>query len=244
MINLAWGGYKNGRIPSWAMVAVSGFLFHPVAAIQWKRMAYAFKKATGRTLGVTESYRNYTRQLMLWNLRQSGQYPYPVAYPGTSNHGWARAVDLNGYLYVGSYPWRWLIANAPKYGWTWTTGKASGEPWHWEYTGSTTLLGLIIKRLERDTDMASPTGISLFYDKTLRVGYLRDLNVPAPRIRCLGLVTQANYKIESNGAGGGYGISTAQVRAQVDHHGIRPETAEYIEWLGLPAGSVTPPTVG
>lgn len=72
-----------------------------------------------------------------------------AAIPDTSNHGWALAVDITGYetaaggwqgsTYVNDGPvWKWLQANAARFGWSWTTGRASRESWHWEYVGSLT----------------------------------------------------------------------------------------------------------
>lgn len=62
-----------------------------------------------------------------------------AAVPGTSNHGWAVAIDWSGVGAKGSTRWNWLMANAPRFGWTnplWARdgkpGNGSEEPWHWE----------------------------------------------------------------------------------------------------------------
>ena len=55
--------------------------------------------------------------------------------PGTSNHGWALAVDLCGGIKIaGSAQWTWMTANAGGFQLTWA-GPAGEkpEPWHWEY---------------------------------------------------------------------------------------------------------------
>ena len=59
--------------------------------------------------------------------------PALAAVPGTSNHGWALAVDLCGGINVaGTAEWRWMTANAGRYGFVEDTPR---EPWHWVYRG-------------------------------------------------------------------------------------------------------------
>ena len=64
--------------------------------------------------------------------------PGLAAVPGTSNHGWALAVDLCGGINIaGSAQWRWMTANAGRFGfvqpdWAGPAGEKP-EPWHWEY---------------------------------------------------------------------------------------------------------------
>jgi hypothetical protein len=65
-----------------------------------------------------------------------------AAVPGTSNHGWGKAVDWR----EGSAPmtfdspgYAWLVANAGIFGWIHPKGMKQGgpvpEPWHWEWIG-------------------------------------------------------------------------------------------------------------
>jgi LAS superfamily LD-carboxypeptidase LdcB len=63
-----------------------------------------------------------------------------AAVPGTSIHGWGRAVDFEdagGELTFSSAGYRWLQANAWRYGFAhpaWAEpGGSSPEPWHWEH---------------------------------------------------------------------------------------------------------------
>ncbi len=63
--------------------------------------------------------------------------------PGTSNHGWALAVDLGGGINsFGTAQHVWMVANGPAYGWihpTWARqGGGREEAWHFEYEGTTT----------------------------------------------------------------------------------------------------------
>ena len=62
-----------------------------------------------------------------------------AAVPGTSVHGWARAVDLEQggqELAFDMSGYHWLVAHAPAFGfaqpgWAGPSGSAP-EPWHWE----------------------------------------------------------------------------------------------------------------
>lgn len=62
-----------------------------------------------------------------------------AAVPGTSVHGWGRAVDFqdhDGELTFSSPGYQWLKANAWRWGFVhpaWAEpGGSSPEPWHWE----------------------------------------------------------------------------------------------------------------
>ena len=62
-----------------------------------------------------------------------------AAVPGTSVHGWGRAVDFEdagGELTFDSAGYHWLKANAGRFGFVhpaWAEpGQSSSEPWHWE----------------------------------------------------------------------------------------------------------------
>jgi hypothetical protein len=63
-----------------------------------------------------------------------------AAVPGTSVHGWGRAVDFEdggGELTFSSAGYQWLKAHAAEFGFVhpaWAEpGGSSPEPWHWEH---------------------------------------------------------------------------------------------------------------
>jgi len=56
--------------------------------------------------------------------------PY-CARPGSSNHGWGLAVDVN-LEWTGTE--RWMHNNAPSFGWC-DIGGGTHEPWHYQYIG-------------------------------------------------------------------------------------------------------------
>lgn len=133
----AWGGYPNGLIPANALcsLGVGSHLLRCDAAAAYSAMASAFAATFGRPLCITDSYRSFGSQVTLY-----GQKPQLAAVPGTSNHGWALAVDLCGGVdRFGTAEYQWMVANAGRFGWihpTWADpGNGREEAWHWEYAG-------------------------------------------------------------------------------------------------------------
>jgi cell wall-associated NlpC family hydrolase len=131
----AWGGYANGRIPPSALcpLGVGSHVLRCDAAASYRALGDAFQAAFGSPLCITDSYRSYAAQVAAYRTK-----PRLAAWPGTSNHGWALAVDLCGGINVaGSPQWTWMQANAGRFGFVnppWARpGAEKPEPWHWEY---------------------------------------------------------------------------------------------------------------
>jgi cell wall-associated NlpC family hydrolase len=134
-VSPAWGGYSNGQIPGAALceLGVGRHALRCDAAASYVAMSTAFASAFGSPLCITDSYRSYASQVSAYQRK-----PALAAYPGTSNHGWALAVDLCGGINVaGSPQWTWMTANATRFGFVqpdWARpGAEKPEPWHWEY---------------------------------------------------------------------------------------------------------------
>jgi hypothetical protein len=134
----AWGGYPNGLIPPSALCPLGavGHALRCDAAAAWRAMSAAYQSAFGTSMCITDSYRGYASQVRLY-----GQKPALAAVPGTSNHGWALAVDLCGGIdSYGTAQYAWMVANAGRFGFvhpTWADpGNGREEPWHWEYAAS------------------------------------------------------------------------------------------------------------
>ncbi|WP_423462747.1 M15 family metallopeptidase [Promicromonospora sp. MS192] len=107
------------------------------AARAWKKLGVAFEAKFGKPLRVEYGYRPYDWQLQALDEFGSGQ----VAAPGTSNHGWALAIDVpvdDGFRF-GHPEYEWLAAHGPASGWEhpeWArAGGGREEPWHFEYVG-------------------------------------------------------------------------------------------------------------
>ena len=130
--------YKNGEVPRSEMKKVKGYagwgkagsgILHKSVANKFQSMLDAAKK-DGNPIGINDTYRTYADQV-----RMKAAKGNLAATPGTSNHGYGLAADLN-YFDKG---YKWLWANAGKFGFKplkgWglspnTPNKA--EAWHWE----------------------------------------------------------------------------------------------------------------
>ncbi|RBY89526.1 NlpC/P60 family protein [Blastococcus sp. TF02A-30] len=130
-----WGGWSNGRIPVQALCQL-GVYQHALrcdAAAGYAQMSDAFQAQFGTPLCITDSYRSVGSQMAAFRAK-----PKLAAVPGTSNHGWALAVDLCGGINIAGTPqWTWMTANAGRFGFVQPAWAAPGgekpEPWHWEY---------------------------------------------------------------------------------------------------------------
>lgn len=128
----AWGGHANGRIPLDELIQVgSGHRMERQAAVDFERMKRAAAQ-DGVSIRLSSSYRDYDGQV---SIRKSKGDRVATATPGTSIHGWGKAIDVSG-----EKAQAWMRANAARYGWFWPewaqrTGTKSFEPWHWEWGG-------------------------------------------------------------------------------------------------------------
>jgi hypothetical protein len=121
---------RNGRLPPGRLVPVGGVHLTPEAANAFAHLLAA-AEADGVTIGVTDGYRSYERQVRL--KQEKG---WLAAHPGTSMHGWGLAIDFDTRV----TDFAWLRENAHRFGWVhppWAQpGGSKPEPWHWEYIGS------------------------------------------------------------------------------------------------------------
>jgi zinc D-Ala-D-Ala carboxypeptidase len=120
-------GYGNGKIPANALEKVGDTnhkLWAPAAESLNKMITDA--KAQGVKIGITDSYRSYTEQVDV--ARRKGLYSQGglAAKPGTSEHGWGMATDLD----LNNKAQAWMRANGEKYGFVENTPR---EPWHWAF---------------------------------------------------------------------------------------------------------------
>lgn len=140
-----WGGHQNGRIPLAALTYVGiGVMsgqpqyLHPAVAIAWRALQADFKQL-GVNLLITEGYRTLELQRAYRERWESDPENQPTAArPGTSNHGWATAIDMANYTGLSPSERRPLIRAR---GFSLATGDAVREPWHIEYVGSLALAG-------------------------------------------------------------------------------------------------------
>ena len=129
----------NGLLPDAALCPLAtarGHRLVPAAARAYDALSRAYEADTGAPLCLTDSYRSYPEQVRVFAAK-----PGLAAVPGTSNHGWGRAVDLCGGVQTfGTAAHGWMQEHAPAYGWThpaWAEpGGSRPEPWHWEHPGT------------------------------------------------------------------------------------------------------------
>jgi D-alanyl-D-alanine carboxypeptidase len=124
--------YGNGKIPANALEKVGNTnhkLWAPAAENLNRMMQDA--KAQGVTIGITDSYRPYAEQVDL--AKRKGLYSQGglAAKPGTSEHGWGMAADLD----LNPKALKWMRANADKYGFVENVPR---ETWHWAYQPKST----------------------------------------------------------------------------------------------------------
>lgn len=88
---------------------------------------------------IESCYRSYDGQVWWRNYYCSIGKCANAAVPGTSKHGWGRAVDFqdqNGEMAFGSPGFVWLRAHATEYGFSHPPSLDEGQPnaeaWHWE----------------------------------------------------------------------------------------------------------------
>lgn len=88
----------------------------------------------GVTIRAVALYRDYAGQVRMKQVWTARGKPNNAARPGTSNHGWGVAEDLDVHL-PGVL--KWMHANGPKWGWdapTWAVdGIGTEENWHFEF---------------------------------------------------------------------------------------------------------------
>lgn len=140
--NLVNPGAENGRLnvadlcelPWTAEENRQALRLRGDAALALARLNAEYAVVFGADMCVGDAYRSYEEQVSV-----KARKPGLAAPPGASNHGWALAVDLCGGIQSDqTEQWKWMVANAPKFGWDnpeWarTGGRGPHEPWHFEY---------------------------------------------------------------------------------------------------------------
>ncbi|WP_052460318.1 Rv3654c family TadE-like protein [Microbacterium gorillae] len=139
----AGADYPNGAIPREVLRSIpwrADLLLRGDAAAALVAMNTAYRAEHGADLPLSDAYRDLAgqkEQRRAWCARGACEF---AAVPGTSNHGWGTAIDVGiARTDFGSATYRWLVANARRFGWTHPTwaepGGTAPEAWHWEFTG-------------------------------------------------------------------------------------------------------------
>ena len=153
-------GETNGRVRPEALVGVEGACRAGRAAGPSLALMLAAARADGVALRPGDCYRPANQQSAAKSNSCSRGNCACAAQPGTSMHGWGKAVDFRdagGTLTFGSSGYRWLKANGARFGWNhprWAEpgGSECPEAWHWEFVGDG-------GRMQLDTIRADGVGI-------------------------------------------------------------------------------------
>jgi hypothetical protein len=129
--------YSNGRLPSSILAPIPGpapgthVYLERHAAAAWNAMNAESQHRYGvtlRPLGYASAYRTLAQQYYLWDHSAHPHNTAWVARPGTSNHGWGLAVDLQ------TRQMRWIVDQIGwKYGFSKRCSDAPVEWWHIKY---------------------------------------------------------------------------------------------------------------
>ncbi|MBF4625530.1 M15 family metallopeptidase [Clavibacter sp. VKM Ac-2872] len=142
----------NGQLDTRTLAQIDGEpgdLLRADACGYWNALQRDFRKAMGYGLGVREAYRPLATQIAYFVTRYAktsrntglwydGTYWVKkagvpaAARPGTSKHGDGLAVDATIDSFT-SPAYRWMAANADRYGFGNNQGRNDGEPWHWVF---------------------------------------------------------------------------------------------------------------
>jgi LAS superfamily LD-carboxypeptidase LdcB len=99
-------------------------LWAPAADAMQRMIADA--RSQGVTIGITDSYRDLASQERLAATKGPYSQGGLAATPGTSNHGWGVATDLD----LDDRALQWMRENGWRYGFVEDVPR---EPWHWTY---------------------------------------------------------------------------------------------------------------
>lgn len=177
-------GQLNGRLDPELLVETVGQAAGPVvrlvepAARAWRALAAAARDSGHvlKTTSLVDSYRPYAVQertfLDRYTTTPNGSTPKhwrgqnwylkpgyaSAAVPGTSNHGWALAVDIGeekdgdaGTESIDDPTVAWLVEHAAEFGFS---AEIQSEPWHWRYVAGDDIPDAVLAYENKELDMA------------------------------------------------------------------------------------------
>jgi D-alanyl-D-alanine carboxypeptidase len=127
-------GAANGLLPGSALCDLyDDKRLRADAAVDFLKLNARYVDEYGENMCITSAYRDLPNQHRVY----AQVAPGFAAVPGTSNHGWGKALDLGcGIQNYRSDRWLWMEENGADFGWIHPAWAKSSpfEPWHWEYT--------------------------------------------------------------------------------------------------------------
>jgi hypothetical protein len=135
--SLAWGGFRNGFIPDFAMLPIGrGFVLERGAALQFLA-ARAFLLIAYRIDildYISETYRDWAGQVYQKQRWTALGKPWNAAEPGGSVHGWGKAIDFNATALYADGIYDIVMATLELYGFI---RDVDGEDWHVSFRENT-----------------------------------------------------------------------------------------------------------
>lgn len=132
-----YGDKVSGCMSNLKNIDIPGHKLSPEAADAFNKMLKDMPEDIRKAVNLTDSYRPVKVQCNIFDFdyfektgkrRKKGTAGVPVASPGSSNHGWGRAIDISPKNVQD-----WIKENGSKYGWCW--GEAPSENWHFTFCG-------------------------------------------------------------------------------------------------------------
>ena len=133
-----FGSDASGCMSNLKSVGIGNHKLLPEAADEFIKMVENMPTDIRRSMKLTDTYRPLEVQCRIFDFdhyektgkrRKKGTSGTPVARPGTSNHGWGRAIDVSPKKVQD-----WIRNNGTEYGWCW--GEVPSEPWHFTFCGA------------------------------------------------------------------------------------------------------------
>lgn len=132
-----YGDKISGCMSNLKSVGIGSHKLAPEAADAFMKMLEDMPSSAKTSMNLTDTYRPAKVQCNIFDFDKfertgkgikKGTSSVAAARPGTSNHGWGRAIDISP-----ENVQKWIKKNGSKYGWCW--GEAEGEPWHFTFCG-------------------------------------------------------------------------------------------------------------
>lgn len=132
------GPEANGCLTNLKSVGIGGHKLLPEAADAFIEMVNSMPAEIRRKVKLSDSYRPLNVQCNIFDFNKfekfgkkikKGTSSVPVAGPGSSNHGWGRAIDISPKSVQD-----WIRENGSEFGWCW--GEVTSEPWHFTFCGA------------------------------------------------------------------------------------------------------------
>jgi hypothetical protein len=137
----ALGVEHNGVFSDANTDPIPGGRLWPEAALTYNAMVAAYVADGGSVAKTVPAGPRSSARTLAAQREFYAHQPPPAAFPGTSNHGWAIAVDEKFREFVA-----WLHRNAHLFGWSHDEGARVGEWWHWRYVGASKALLAKLRR--------------------------------------------------------------------------------------------------